>query len=419
MSEDDDYRTDPTRRDYVKYGGALVGGGLLAGCTGTNQSESAQEETTTEAQASVETETATETATTPEDTSYSVSISPVGEVTFDEVPKKVMAYSPQYIDMLVAFGHADSLTGVGFPEDYVGGLGYFYDALDGVSASTDGLEQVYDGGMDKELFYELDSDVHLMDPAWVVTFKGWDQEDVAEIAENVGPWFANRYSRQHAQPPEAYRDDYRYYTLWELSGKVADVFQERKRFEALETEYEKLYGHIRANLPPKSERPTVGLLSYWDGKFYPYKISGPGFGKAHVRPMGARDAFADSDKTYAENYDAAYSMEGLLEIDPDAILHIFAVGPWYDWDEIQETVSSDPVGKELTAVQNDRFYASGGSFQGPLKNLFQLEMTAKQLYPDVFGEWPRFEEGQSYPDFPEEEQLFDHQRVADIVNGDF
>ncbi|SIR00640.1 ABC-type Fe3+-hydroxamate transport system, substrate-binding protein [Haladaptatus litoreus] len=396
----------PTRRDYLKYGGVTIGGGLLAGCAGLTGSDTTSTETGTS-------------STNTAETSYSVTMSPVGEVTFEETPSNVMAYSPQYVDMLVAFGHADSLNSVGFPGDTVTGLQYFYDTLDGVSLSTDGLTQLFNDGMDKELFYELDSDVHLMDPAWATTFKGWSRDDVEEIAENVGPWFANRYSRQHAQPPEAYRDDYQYYTLWELSEKVAAVFGEQERFEALKSEYEALYGTIRANLPPKSERPTVGLLSYWDGEFYPYKISGPGFGKAHVRPMGARDAFADSDKTYAENYDATYNMEGVLDIDPDVILHIFGVGPWYDWDEISETVSSDPVGKELTAVQNDRFYASGGSFQGPLKNLLQLEMTAKQLYPDAFGEWPRFEEGQSYPEFSKEEQLFDHQRVADIVTGDF
>jgi hypothetical protein len=108
----------------------------------------------------------------------------------------------------------------------------------------------------------------------------------------------------------------------------------------------------------------------------------------------------------------------MLEVDPDVILQNFAVTPFYDWDEIKETVTNDPVGAELTAVQTDRFYASGQSFQGPLQNLLQLEMTAKQLYPEQFGEWPRFEEGDSYPDFGEGEQLFDHQRVADIIEGD-
>jgi hypothetical protein len=47
-------------------------------------------------------------------------------------------------------------------------------------------------------------------------------------------------------------------------------------------------------------------------------------------------------------------------------------------------------------------------------NLFRLEMTAKQLYPDQFGEWPGYVNGEPYP---EDEQLFDRQRVADIVRG--
>jgi ABC-type Fe3+-hydroxamate transport system substrate-binding protein len=412
MPRDDTAHDAPTRRAYLKYGGAAVGGGLLAGCSGRADSGATPTETSTD----TSTATETETETTPEDERYSVTMSPVGEVTFEDVPTNVMAYSPQYVDMLVALGHADALNSIGF-ESYVEGLGYFFDAFGGASLPED-LQQLYNEGMDKELLYELNSDVHLQDPAWVSAFDGWSKADAEEIRENVGPWFANRYSREHTQPPEGWRDGYRYYTIWEITEKVSQVFQEPERFQALADEYEKLYSHIRSNLPPKNERPTVGLVAFWEGKFSPYKISGPGFGKAHTRPMGARDAFADSDKTYDENYDASYDFEGMLEVDPDVLLHNFAVTPFYDWDEIKETVTNDPVGAELTAVQTDRFYASGQSFQGPLQNLLQLEMTAKQLYPEQFGEWPRFEEGDSYPDFDVDEQLFDHQRVADIIEGD-
>jgi hypothetical protein len=56
-------------------------------------------------------------------------------------------------------------------------------------------------------------------------------------------------------------------------------------------------------------------------------------------------------------------------------------------------------------------------YQGPIMNLFQLEMTAKQLYPDVFGSWPGYEDGESYPEIPEDERLFDRERVAGIVTG--
>jgi hypothetical protein len=50
-------------------------------------------------------------------------------------------------------------------------------------------------------------------------------------------------------------------------------------------------------------------------------------------------------------------------------------------------------------------------------NLFQLEMTAKQLYPDRFGEWLGHIDGEAHPEIPCRERLFDRMRVADIVNG--
>ncbi|MEM4780874.1 MAG: ABC transporter substrate-binding protein [Halalkalicoccus sp.] len=385
----------------MKYGGLVAAGGLLAGCTGGG-SESEDDASGSESEGG-----------------YSVELSPVGEVRFEAVPSNVMAYSPQYADMLVALGHDDALSSLGYAEDYAATLSYFFDALDGVELRAEDLTQLFsNGSFDKEILYELDSDVHLMDPAWASTFEGWSKADTEEIRENVGPWFGNRHSRQHTSPPEEWAEGYRYYTIWELTEKVAQVFREEERFAALEEVYDEMYATIRSNLPPENERPTVGLVAFYDDQFHPYKISGPGFGKAHTRPLEARDAFADSDRTYDENYEAAYDFEGMLEIDPDVILHNFAVTNFYDWEEIVETVESDPVGKELTAVRTDRFYASGQSFQGPLQTLLQLEMTAKQLYPDAFGEWPRYESGDGYPEFPPDEQLFDHGRVAEIVAGD-
>jgi hypothetical protein len=51
-------------------------------------------------------------------------------------------------------------------------------------------------------------------------------------------------------------------------------------------------------------------------------------------------------------------------------------------------------------------------------NLFQLEMTAKQLYLEQFGAWPEYEAGAPYPDIPTDERLFDRERVAAIVRRD-
>ncbi|MFC7072537.1 ABC transporter substrate-binding protein [Halovenus rubra] len=413
MNDDTETTEAPTRRDYVKYGGAIIGGSLLAGCT----SDSSSEGTPTPSETGTDTATPTQTAT--EDT-YSVRMAPMGEVIFEEVPETAYAYSPHYADMAVAFGHRDAIASLGAPDAYVTSMNYYYDAIDGASIESDDLRAAWSDGVDKELFYDLDADVHFQDPCWLRSFaQNWEQEDIEEVRENIGPWFGNRYSREHTQPPEGCREDYRYYTLWELSERVAGVFREGRRFEAFRSEYEELYGRIRANLPPESERPTVGLIVFSDGTFRPYKLNNPGFAKAHLRPFGVQDAFADSDQTYNENEDGRLDYEAMLAANPDVILHSQGISGFFDVAAIRKTLEDHSVGSELTAVQSDRVYSSGTPFQGPLMHLFQLEMTAKQLYPDIFGEWPADGSEDSYPEIPVDERLFDRERVANIINGKF
>jgi ABC-type Fe3+-hydroxamate transport system substrate-binding protein len=415
MSDHDEHdMREPTRRDYVKYGSAVIGGGLLAGCSGDGGSDTTATQTDVD-----DTATATETAASG-DESYSVSLAPVGEVTFEEIPETAYAYSPHYADMAVAFGHGDAIASLGSPDAYATSMNYYYDAIEGASIDSDDLRTVWSDGVDKELFYDLDADIHFQDPCWLTSFaSNWDHSDIEEVRENIGSWFGNRYSREHTQPPEGCREGYQYYTLWELSERVAEVFREGRRFEAFQAEYEDLYGKIRATLPPESERPTVGLVVYSDGSFRPYKLNNPGFAKSHLRPFSVQDAFADSDQTYDDNEDGQIDYEGMLAADPEVILHSQGISGFFDVAAIRETLEDHPIGSELTAVQNDRVYSSGTPFQGPLMHLFQLEMTAKQLYPDVFGEWPADGSEDSYPEIPVEERLFDRQRIADIINGEF
>jgi len=77
-----------------------------------------------------------------------------------------------------------------------------------------------------------------------------------------------------------------------------------------------------------------------------------------------------------------------------------------------------PVGSQLSAVQNDRVFAGGTHEQGPVMNLFNTEMLAKQFYPETFGEF-RFTTQEAFGGLSETEPLFDRQRVADIITGDF
>ncbi|MXR41450.1 ABC transporter substrate-binding protein [Halobaculum sp. WSA2] len=408
----------PSRREFARLGGAVVAGGLLAGCTGES------DERSTESEAATGTATASTTEATPEETTaasdeFAVSMAPVGEVSFESVPSSVSVYSLLYADMAVAYGAGDAVNSLGFDAAAGGNtLDAYYERLDGVSFDYGDLTQLNTGSgeirVEKELFYELDSDLHLMDPALLDSFDGWNRADVEEVTGNVAPFFGNTYSRTHGEPPEEWRDDYEYYTLWDIAERVSRVFGASDRYEELAAVREGMIDRIQSDLPPESERPSVASVIFVDGTFYPSQINADGFANAHVRPLGAVDAFAGTDAGFGTTYD----YETLLEVDPDVILHQYGIASYYDVASIRETIAGDPVGGELTAIENGRFYPSGTPVQGPLMNLFQLEMTAKQLYPEQFGEWPEYEHGGPYPEIPEGERLFDRQRVAEAVAGE-
>ncbi|MFD1643790.1 ABC transporter substrate-binding protein [Halohasta litorea] len=395
--------TAPTRRDYVKYGGAVVGGGLLAGCTGDANRESTTPSTDSEPADGSE---------ATEDGSYTASISPMGEVSFDAPPETVFTRLTHHAGMAFALGRGGSITAMHAPDYYDGLWNQFVDRLPGVSLDWTGLYSSWEPS--KEKLYELDSDIHLADPAWITKQDNWDRADIDEIGTAVSPWFGNSLSDRHAEPPADYAAGYEYYTLWEQFERVAEAFQEQERYEALAAIHDDLLSTIEANLPAESERPSAVMLASADiEQIYAYTLDTPGFLTAHTRPLGAKDAFEGAVES-----NSVVDFEMLLEADPDVVLLLGGFEPETSLPERREAFRNDPVGSEITAVQNGRLYPQGARYQGPILNLFQLEMTAKQLYPDAFGAWPSYDEG-PYPEIPDDERLFDRQRVADIINGEF
>jgi len=403
MSNNDMNHESPTRRDYMKYGGAVIGGGLLSGCSG-------------DASNTTPTSTVTETATA--DGSYSVTMSPAGDVEFDAVPERVMGFYPWYADMAIAVGHGDALQSLYSPEMFGSGMNNYYHQLDGVSVDWDALTDPNPGnGTDKEIFYEIDADLHLIDPVLLASQDGWNSDDIEDITQDLGPVFGNYYSTRRVDPPEGTRDGYEYYTVWEMAEKIAAVFQEQQRYQEIAAVHEELLNRIESGLPPEEDRPTVARVWYLDGAFRTFRTSEPGIWRADIWPLQPRDAFAGMSW---ENAIGDMDYEGLAEADPDVLLVMSGTTSYQNVGEIRETISNHPVGQKLTAVQNDRVYASGAAWhQGPIMTLFGLEMTAKQLYPGTFGEWPGYLDGEPLPELPEAEQLFDRQQLADIVTGDF
>ncbi|GGL49741.1 ABC transporter substrate-binding protein [Halocalculus aciditolerans] len=314
--------------------------------------------------------------------------------------------------MAVAAGRSDAINSIYFPEYHGTLLNHFYARLDGVSFDWQNLQDSW--GLGKEGFYELDSDVHLTDPAYATTLDSLDQADVEEIRQQIAPWFGNYFSNTHSTPPKQWADGYQYYSLWDIFEKVAEVFQAKENYRALYEEHQRLLSTVEEKRPPKDERPSVALTFPTENHIGVFHLNAPGFLAANTRPLGAVDAFADMN--FERN--AQVDMEAMAEADPDVILALFRFASSYSIAETKKRFQDDPVGRTISAAKNDRIYAQGVRYQGPIANLFQLEMTAKQLYPEQLGEWPGYVDGEDYPEIPEEEQLFDRQRVADIINGD-
>lgn len=232
-------------------------------------------------------------------------------------------------------------------------------------------------------------------------------------------------------------EDYPYVGLHEQTRTYGQVFREQERAEALVEYHGSIIDEVTSNLPPEDERPEVGLIlplvpDSGPGDVYVYDFSeeGDNTNGKHYRDLGLTNAFAGKYGGKA-NIDADFEL--MLEVDPEVLLFHIAFywmdQPASDWhddaeegqsvvDYSREFLRNHPVASELTAVQNDEIYiGSDTSYQGPIVNLFQTELLAKQLYPEQFGEWPGLEDDGSYQ-IPTDEQLFDRQRVQDIINGD-
>ncbi|MDS0261203.1 ABC transporter substrate-binding protein [Haloarcula sp. S1CR25-12] len=368
-----------TRRDCLKHGAGLLASGLVAGC-----SDLAGQ---------------TERTATPGTDPYSVTIPPAGEVRFESVPETWVAENASWADMGVALG-------VGKPSAVVLTGEYrtwHYEDIPGLSAGKDDVTSLWQDGITKERFYDIDAGVHFIDPNYMTNLiPNWKQADVDSVTETVAPMCGNTSFSTYS-----WHEGYPYFSLYEATEKVANVFKRTDRFEALRTFHDETIGGIRERLPPKSERPEIALLSPGSTepkKFYPYRI-GERTAYKHWRDLGVGDALAGSDIESFTSDRGSIDYEPLLDIDPEMLF--FYTDEHRTRDEFRETYLSflreDATASQLTAVQNGDVYPAGGMYQGPISNLSKTERAARQLFGEEFGE---------------NERLYDRQRLGDIVSGE-
>ncbi|SEL26785.1 ABC transporter substrate-binding protein [Haloferax larsenii] len=396
MNGDEANSSGPTRRSIIHSAGAIAGAGLLAGCMGQTSSE-ADAETKTSTQTDAPTETDTQQTTNAPDDSYTVSIEPVGDVQFESVPETWVANNGSWADMGIALG-LEPPKAVWLTRRY---HTQYYDAIPGLSVDKSDMVSLYQDGVSKELFYELDADVHVMDPNFLMNrFKGWTQADVDEVVSEVAPMFGNSIYAQHYP----WHEDYRYYSLYEGFEKLAQAFQRTDRYEAFVELHDEFETNLESVVPAEGDRPAGAVL--WGvgdepEKYYPY-IIGDGTGFKHFRDLGVKDALAASDVKDFHGTRAAIDLETLLEVDPEVLL--LRGYESKTREEFESTVvdflRNHETASALTAVENGDIYRAGSLYQGPITNLVLTQRTAESLYGI-------------------DEQLYDAQRVADIVAGEF
>jgi ABC-type Fe3+-hydroxamate transport system substrate-binding protein len=437
MVHDEAPPTRPKRRDYLTYGSALAASVLAAGCldgSGLGGDATTSLDETTSTTASTETASATtdgETTEVDAQDTYAASIEPVGERTFDAPPDTVVGGWGFVADVLMTLGEADTIAGMARPGFWYQG---FYELLPGVSMrDTTEIPATVSKSyrIKEELLYELDPDLLATDPNRFIAWYRLDPSTVQRFQDEVAPFFGNesRSKRSPKWPNWPTGEDYSYYGIPEFVERYGQVFQKQKRARAMIDLYESTMADVADRVPPRSERPTVGVLSAFTNPenrgFFGVTKPVPALEKTHelkqYGDLGVVDAFEGQYPDSGGHYDIKADFEALLEVDPDVLVFKEAVnalggqnvyGNAEAYEQTLEVLRTDEVGKQLSAVKDDRLYPGGTGSQGPIVNLFQTEMLAKQLYPDEFGPW------RGLGETPEPEQLFDRQRLAAIVTGD-
>jgi iron complex transport system substrate-binding protein len=393
----------PRRRQLLAASASLIAGGI-AGCTsssqnsgtsGSSSNETAGNDSQSEGASGG---TSQSEGTTSGSGSYTVTVKPFGSHTFQKVPETFLTHN--WIDIGMAFGKMPKAAGsLGrHPEK-------FYKLVPNVNYNENDITELEGReGYDKEVFYQVNPDVILMDPRYLKHYANWDDADIQEIAKNVAPFLGS----QIHQP---IMDTKPYYDLYGAFEKAGKIFQRQDQFKAWKQFHTPYLSDIQSRLPPKKERPTATLLingvSPDSGEFYPVSLQNQRKDTRTLRQLGLKDAFA------GQSIDGAVGYEALLQADPDVIASP-SLGNSYK-EFVKGTVKpfeNNSKGSQLTAVKGGNIVRVSGHYMGPIIDLFSLEAGAKQVFPDEFGEWPG-----PIADLSSNEQLFDRQRVADLING--
>lgn len=354
-------------------------------------------------------------------TKYSVKLSPCGIIEFKKIPEKILSSQETYNDILISFNKGQNIKAVSSADKF---YYEFYNDLKITNIlNKNGLMQISTGRntYDKELFYSINADIHHIDPVTLAMTKGWGESDVKEISKNIGPFFANRYSIENKKPKHL--KDYKFYTLDEINLKFGEVYKKETIAKKINEFTEKFILLIKNKLPKRSKPKSIAIVYLCRKGIVPFDSTSNGYGLSQYKIFKCEDAFKNKGiKTYSYegNFGTMLDKEILLLANPDIIIineGIYIDKKYKFFSRRTEILlkefnkfKDDPLLKDVPAFKNNNIILGGIYDQGPITRIYQIEMLAKQLYPEIFG---KFKEGCNYKI---EEQLFSRDELRRIIN---
>ena len=351
--------------------------------------------------------------------SYYVNFSPCGEVEFKSVPKKIVSGQETYNDILMSFNISNNIIGMTSKDKFYFN---FYEDLNLQNyPNFQNMQQISIGRnlYDKEIFYSINANIHHIDPVTLSMTKGWSESDIIEISRNIGPFFGNRYSIENKKPQHI--KNYKFYSLDEINLKFGEVYKQKSKAEKINNFTNQLIDLISSKLKNVSGK-KIAIIYLCKKGIVPFDISSDGYGFSQYRILKCIDSFKISGirtYSYEGNLGIMLDKESLLMANPDVIIinegiyidnryNFFSRRTILLQNELEKW-KNDPLLKDLTAFKNNQIILGGIYDQGPIARIYQLEMLAKQLYPEIFG---KFNSNHKYP---ENEQLFSRKELRDII----
>jgi len=276
-------------------------------------------------------------------------------LTFTSVPTKVVSLNGSTTEMMLRLGLEKHLIGTGFLDNPV------MPDLREAYARIPVLSPRYPS---KELVLYQEPDMII---GWRATFGPQALGEVHYWNRLGVKTFITRNSVLGPQKVAHFYDDLR---------DLGDIFNIRAKTDEFILGLEALINSIGLQLPPLEERPVVLIAEMAQhGQFRAFASNS--LAGDMLRMAGGRNAFPK---------EGAYSMESLIQVDPDVIIVTHMLQDRASVEGRLEQIKAHPILRKLKAVRNGRLHSM------PLTEVFSagvripegLKRLAVYLYPERF-----------------------------------